>query len=273
MAQMRTSDASTLTGTTVLSSPSTSIDPVDIQRRSLDPNDIPHSTTPLLPPFISEDETTAKVSSPLQSPSVAASDDNSRDSGILMFSGLPSPPLSQKASVSSFNKRALVALSDHPRDEWAHKLGHANFAIQPEPYVPEECNSESFRQLRANWDLARCNFARHLVRTGEHYGITSTIYKLTEEKWDAIDREWKQKHETMMEQLNDDMVLGGSAALFSPCEQVKLPRIHDNEKFPELGDEEIVGPMRVDPPIQACRSTTTTKLQKKMIDFFRNLVK
>lgn len=165
-------------------------------------------------------------------------------------------------------------LSD-PRDEWAHKLGHANFVIQPEPYLPEVCDADSFRQLRANWDLARCNFAKHLVRTGEHYGITSNIYKLTEEKWEAINREWKQSYETLVIQLDISgwESLGLTKTSLHPCEQIKLPRLHDNDKFPELGDGEIVGPMSVAP---ACdnQGSGRTKFPKtrNFFKFFQDLL-
>ena len=141
--------------------------------------------------------------------------------------------------------------------------------------MPEESNVESFRQLRTDWDAARCNFARHLVRTGEHYGVTSDIYKLTEEKWDSIDKEWKQNLELMAEQLDSSgwETLGLTKSAIYPCEQVKLPRIHDNEKFPELGDEGIVGPMSVAAPASNLGGQCGTKSPKKraFFEFFRGL--
>lgn len=270
--------------------------PIDIDRgkKTNDPDDsAPQATTPLLPPFMGDDSinfSASKMNSPLQSPSVADVPDDAFDSGIIIpdprFAALPSPPLSTKPSVASFNRprtntlrtvsgeASPLMLSD-PKDEWAHKLGHANFTIQPEPYVPEVCDAESFRQLRSDWDLARCNFAKHLVRTGEHYGVTSNIYKLTEEKWESINREWKQNHEAMLVQFDasgwED--LGLTRSTLHPCEQIKLPRLYDNDKFPELGDEEIVGPMSVAPAgsIQGpCRS----KCQKKrnFFKFFQDLI-
>jgi hypothetical protein len=163
-------------------------------------------------------------------------------------------------------------LSD-PNDEWANKLGHANFTIQPEPYVPEVYNLESFRQLRTQWDLAQCNFTKHLVRTGEHYGITSTIYKLTEEKWDSINSEWKHHHEMMLSQL--EATEGPRLHLIKshcdPYEQVKIPRLHD-EKFPELGDGEIVGPMKIAPATSGSGLCRSRSLKRNFFRFFQDLV-
>ena len=82
------------------------------------------------------------------------------------------------------------------------KSGETNWATQTStstqsPYLPETIDVESYKQLRANWDLARCNYARHLVRADEHYGATSKIYKLTEEKWAEVDEQWKRCNATV----------------------------------------------------------------------------
>lgn len=158
-------------------------------------------------------------------------------------------------------------LSD-PNDEWANKLGHANFTIQPEPYQPDTCTLETFRQLRTDWDVAQCNFAKHLVRTGEHYGVTSNIYKLTEAKWDATDREWKRLHQALLTQLEitQDPMLSMTKSNLGPCDQVKIPRLHDNAKFPELGDGEIVGPMKILP------SSPRPSLKRSFVKFFQDLI-
>lgn len=143
-------------------------------------------------------------------------------------------------------------------DEWSVKLGHANFTIHPEPYIPDISDATTFRQFRDDWDLARTNYAKHLVRTGEHYGETSMIYKFTKEKWEVIEDEWKRNLETIV--TNDvkfGAILGLTKSNMSPTDSIKIPRLHDNEKFPELGDEEIVGPMSVAPAIHSnirCKS-------------------
>ena len=38
-----------------------------------------------------------------------------------------------------------------------NELGAAEFGINPRPYLPENFDIDSFRQFRADWDLARCN--------------------------------------------------------------------------------------------------------------------
>lgn len=271
--------------------------PIDISRAnslSRDDNDIPQATTPLLPPFMGDESTSviaSRVQSPLQSPSVAdvsetAQYDVESLPGLTGVAGVPSPPLSSKPSVASIaRQRASTVrtvsgdappfmLSD-PNDEWANKLGHANFTIQPEPYVPATCDLESFHQLRANWDIARCNFAKHLVRTGEHYGVTSNIYKLTGEKWEAINREWKMQHAAILNQLEsiDGVALALTQSSMHPCEQVRIPRLHDDAKFPDLGDEEIVGPMTVAPAAELAGFCGTRSVKKRnFFKFFQDLV-
>ncbi|EAU36180.1 conserved hypothetical protein [Aspergillus terreus NIH2624] len=266
--------------------------PIDIVKANSQSQDesAPQATTPLLPPFMGDEPlcpTASRVHSPLQSPSVADMSDEIADVTAQQdgrLAGLPSPPLSTKPSVASFSRpRAgttrtvsgetpTFILSD-PNDEWANKLGHANFTIQPEPYVPEVYDLESFHQLRAQWDLAQCNFAKHLVRTGEHYGITSNIYKLTEEKWEAINNEWKRHHEAMVSQLEitDGPQLGLIKSHRDPCEQLKIPRLHD-EKFPELGDGEIVGPMKIAPATSTSGLCRSPSLKRSFFKFFQDLV-
>lgn len=248
------------------------------------------ASTPLLPPFLSDyPSLVAKsgMSSPLQSPSVAEVGEETDVVTSMSASSSsihPSPPLSTKPSLASMSRgrgctmRTISGEGAPPlvltelNDEWASKLGHANFTIQPEPYVPESCDPIAFRHFREDWDVARCNYAKHLVRTGEHYGVTSLIYRLTEEKWDSIERKWKQNYGTIVtDGAKFGAVLGLTMSNFRLTEAVKIPRLHDNDKFPELGDEEIVGPMSVGP---ALPSPTRNKSDKKrsVVQFFHNLV-
>ncbi|KAJ5678662.1 hypothetical protein N7462_006906 [Penicillium macrosclerotiorum] len=273
--------------------------PIDITRAnslSQEDNDGQQATTPLLPPVLGDDPTSviaSRVQSPLQSPSVAdvsegAHYSRSSDPRFVAVTGIPSPPLSSKPSMASISRpRASTVrtvsgdapstpfmLSD-PNDEWANKLGHANFTIQPEPYSPPLCDIESFHQLCADWNIARCNFAKHLVRTGEHYGVTSNIYKLTGEKWNCIDREWRTCHETMLKHIGavDGVALTLTQSNLYPCEQVRIPRLHDNAKFPEMGDEDIVGPMTVAPANEIVGPCRTSFLKKRnFFRFFQDLV-
>jgi hypothetical protein len=263
--------------------------PIDITRAnslSQDDNDALQATTPLLPPLLGDDPTSvvaSRVQSPLQSPSVADVSQSGQyyAASAPGFTGMPSPPLSSKPSVASITRprastsrtvsgdSAPFVLSD-PNDEWTNKLGHANFTIQPEPYQPVACDIDHFNQLRADWDIARCNFAKHLVRTGEHYGVTSNIYKLTCEKWDFINNQWRSQHESMLSQLGsvDGVALTLTHSHLRPREQVCIPGLHDNAKFPEMGDEDIVGPMAVAPP-----TDMSNPLKKRnFFRFFQNLV-
>ncbi|OQD70094.1 hypothetical protein PENDEC_c027G01289 [Penicillium decumbens] len=266
--------------------------PIDITRAnslSQDDNDGLQATTPLLPPPLGDDPTsmvTSRVQSPLQSPSVADVSESGQYSmrSIPGFTGMPSPPLSSKPSVASISRpsastsrtvsgdspSAPFVLSD-PNDEWANKLGHANFTIQPEPYQPMVCDIDRFHQLRADWDIARCNFAKHLVRTGEHYGVTSNIYQLTGEKWECINDQWRSQHKSMLNQLGseDGVALTLTQSHLQPREQVCIPGLHDNAKFPEMGDEDIVGPMTV-APATGCRSNPLKK--RNFFRFFQDLV-
>jgi hypothetical protein len=255
------------------------------------------ATTPLLPPLMVEASACREVpvQSPLQSPSVAdsvtASAINTPIDAVAtpQFLGIPSPPLSTKASISSFHRvqlsRAghLVQTSDIPpiliadeNDEWANKLGHANFTIHPEPYLPEVFDVEACRQFRANWDLARCNYTKHLVRTGEHYGVTSMTYKLTEEKWTQTDATWKKNSDLTIQNTvenNGDAFATLKHTTFgdpgSSNIMTKIPSLNDptsGGKFPQLGDEDIVGPMvQATAQLQRSRSKKE-KIRKFLVD-------
>jgi hypothetical protein len=254
------------------------VSPIDIEKAngsSEEPEE--HlATTPLLPPLMMDASANTRVvpmQSPLQSPSVAdPSDDSFPETGPAIDTvtasqlvGLPSPPLSTKPSVSSFHRANLnwsgqltpsseipgIVIAD-PDDEWANKLGHANFSIYPEPYLPDNFDLEACRQLRANWDLARCNYTKHLVRTGEHYGATSKTYKLTEQKWAAIDAIWRRHNDLTIKntaesssdafaRLKHTTLSDGSRNIMTKIPSLNDPR--SGSKFPQLGDEDIVGPM------------------------------
>ncbi|KAJ6092962.1 hypothetical protein N7486_008251 [Penicillium sp. IBT 16267x] len=271
--------------------------PIDItlaNSMSQDDNDL-QATTPLLPPFMGEDPTSAiasRVQSPLQSPSIADVSVSDSPKYVVCsesrFAAIPSPSLSSRPSIASMRRprastisravsgeAAPFMLSD-PNDEWANKLGHANFTIQPEPYEPTTCDMDNLHLFRADWDLARCNFAKHLVRTGEHYGATSNIFKLTGEKWEFLNRQWRQQHDALLNQLEmiDGVALTLTQSNLNRCEQeVRIPRLHDNDKFPEMGDEDIVGPMAVAPAANISGFCRTKSLKKRnFFKFFQDLV-
>ena len=253
------------------------------------------ATTPLLPPLMIDASANTKqvsMQSPLQSPSVAEPNDSFSGNVTPIdaittpqLPGMPSPPLSTKPSISSFHRSNRPAhlipsseippiLIADPNDEWANKLGHANFNIYPESYLPEAFDLEACRQLRANWDLARCNYTKHLVRTGEHYGVTSKTYKLTEEKWSSIDATWRKNNDLTIaytvENSSEAFATLKHTTLGEPGStniMTKIPSLNDPRsegKFPQLGDEDIVGPM-VQVAAQLQRSPTK---KAKLFKFF-----
>ncbi|KAL1959218.1 hypothetical protein VTO42DRAFT_2723 [Malbranchea cinnamomea] len=263
------------------------IAPLDIEKANAQspPEGERHATTPLLPPMMKDlpnpvDE--VPLNSPLQSPSVTRAPDSpsvSMTTTVSPVSGLPSPPISTQPSLSSIRPPQMGSTRgcsmdipsmnmEEPVDEWAQKLGHANFTILPEPYEPTLCTIEAFEEHRACWELARCNFAKHLVRTGEHYGITSNIYRLTEEKWESINEQWRQTHNRLAANLADKEgnPLSLSKSNIHTGEAIKLPRLHDKEKFPDLGDEDIIGPMSV-----ARQSPPSSQQRSRKRSFFRFL--
>lgn len=247
----------------------TPTEPVDILRPNgkTDPIDRERlASTPLLPPLMCGQTALSEKDwqSPLQSPTVA--DSSATFSAMNSPLGTPqapntqTPPLSTKPSIASFRHGRLSPLvpssdippmtisnEDNEQDEWAEKLGHANFTILPEPYRPEVCDRAACRELFTNWELARRNFTKHLVRTGEHFGVTSKTYRLTEQKWAEVDSQWKKFHEeaaVCAAENGLDFATGPTPS--EPPPLMALPALEDPKKpgqFPKLGDEDIVGPM------------------------------
>ncbi|KAL8688198.1 MAG: hypothetical protein Q9218_005828 [Villophora microphyllina] len=264
--------------------------PLDLQRaNSLDEEEMDNevkATTPLLPPVMANLPSFTKETpylSPLQSPTVAEHDSFSVPQTPVetpQLRSLPSPPLSTRPSVSSFHRQralshtTLMPTSDIPSlpmvpvpDAWADSLGHANFTITPEPYIPTQFDVEACKQLRTDWETARRNFSRHLMRTGEHYGTTSRIHKLTEEKWTAIDAEWKRNTDVCLSRTADNgyekALSQSQSCVAEPAPLARLPSLNgpmSEGKFPKLGDDHIVGPMEVvESPQQQQQQRKSTK--------------
>ena len=228
--------------------------------------DYGQASTPLLPPvMLNTNKQESPIQSPLQSPSIApaAFNHGTRLSIDRPFSCLPSPPLSTRPSVASMPRsRANTATQDIPPlqllsdrlDPWVMKLGHADFSIHPEPYHPNIIDLDSYKEFRENWEQARKQYAQHLVRTVEHYGDTSKVYKLTEEKWNSIDNLWKQYDDRLnralspqLQRLSDGPTMPDSpiSLLEKPVTRVVVPQLDKSGKFPELGDSDIVGPLSI----------------------------
>ncbi|PPJ50154.1 hypothetical protein CBER1_04847 [Cercospora berteroae] len=220
------------------------------------------ATTPLLPPMMTNyfSDSQEALRSPLTSPSVASpsvvpSMANTPVSTPITH-GFPTPPLSTKGSAASINKRSshvLQPASEIPHlaiaeetDRWAIKLGHANFHIYPEPYLPEVCNAQNCRQLRDDWESARVEFMRQAARVSDNHGVTSQIYKLTEEKWAEIDATWRANYEI----ANAQARASGENLVVQPLAETqalqKMPSLQDPtqpSKFPVVEEADIVGPM------------------------------
>lgn len=214
------------------------------------------AATPLLPPLFTEKpmtqgNTQSLQTSPLQSPTVA-----SYFPDISNLQHYPTPPLSTKASVASFRRATIAStISELPsplpfledQDAWSDRLGHANFTIEPRPYVPNAADLSTYEAFRADWNQARINFTKHLVRTGEHYGLTSITYAYTQEKWAEIEQEWSRAEEDLIQRLEPQLTRATTTLLRRATEDV-LPAavpemLTDEGKFPDRGDVDIVGPM------------------------------
>lgn len=212
------------------------IDPLEIERERA------MAATPLLPPFMydSMSNPTTAQPSPLESPKIAAPEIMEPVSSPAM-----SPPLSTKPSISSFHRITLSGELPGMSEEdetWCNLLGHANYTILPLPYKPEVVNLESLCQLRTDWDTARINYTKHLARTGEHYGLTSKTYALTEAKWAETKSLWRRHHD----EVASIIVISGAADSVPKFEEdvlTAVPLMDTEGKFPERGDEDIVGPM------------------------------
>jgi hypothetical protein len=207
------------------------------------------------------------VQSPLQSPSTADPDKTMSMVSIgtpahtpqfQAYSAMSSPALSTKPSIASFTRARTSTMTApvstdmtplflaDPNDEWSLKLGHANFTIAPEPYLPEVSNHQTCRELFNDWEMARANYFRHKHRVVEHYGGNSKTFKLTEQKWAEIDARWRKNHDlaTSLAGYRSSDALPVKPA--EPTMLTMIPTLNDPRsagKFPKLGDQDIVGQM------------------------------
>lgn len=171
-----------------------------------------------------------------------------------------SPPLNRKLSSASVyhgqmsnhasNHVSAVASPLEPQDEWADRLGHANQTISPRPYhLPDGAGADELDRLCEDWAQARTNYAKHLMRMGEHYGTTSDIYELTKEKWSETECQWKAAYDKTLGRIFPNGAQAQKCAYTHKIRQhqdvsTMIPQIVDTEgKFPHSGDDEIVGPM------------------------------
>ena len=241
------------------------------------------ATTPLLPPVMTNLVSGAydiPYQSPLQSPAIADHDSTYvlvTPSMSPLATGLPSPPLSTKPSNASFHRgRGLSQLPPtseipalplvDPDNPWANRLGHANFDIEPRPYLPNDITLMTYQQFMNDWDRARQNYLRHLMRTSEHNGPTSKIHRLTEEKWAEVESEWRGYEEQCQARVSDERasheLSQSHVSVAAPAPLITLPSLnglHSEGKFPQLGDENIVGPMEQAPLSKASKGSSKRK--------------
>lgn len=238
-----------------------SITPITIPLRSAEEDQFDRqelARTPLLPPVL--DQATGYeegIQSPLQSPTIAApsngiSGTSTPVTGPLV-PGMLTPPLSAKPSSGSIRQYHIPPTSEIPRmdisdepDEWAIKLGHANFHIHPEPYMPTFFTGKACSQLLEDWEAARLEYMRHAAHISEHYGPTSQTFKLSEEKWAKIDATWRAYHEDAASRAEACGEAPQFQALAETVPLSKMPSLEDNAqggKFPQIDQADIVGPM------------------------------
>ncbi|KAI5304067.1 hypothetical protein KEM56_006887 [Ascosphaera pollenicola] len=270
-----------------------------------------HQQTPLLPPIVTELEEPEPliVASPLESPSVASS-------SIQICRTVPRKVVvsrlvrsNSEAQASRLSARPSLAHSRYhsseqiifgrPRPEqptiampdcddgWSLELGHANFVIHPQPYIPSINSIESIEAHFADWQTARSNYAKHLARVSKFYGQTSSTYKLTEEKWATIEKEWKANHDLCLSRYKPESTgitrlkpSGNSSATLAQLQSslmggtAKLPTI-DDSKFPDLGDQDIIGLMTVEKPkaqVSVVKQSSSVTPPKRKRQFFRALM-
>lgn len=212
------------------------------------------SATPLLPPVLAELRSQEEdgPQSPLQSPSIASpsATESTFSSPVTspVTQSIRSPPLSAKPSFASIgtglSKYAAHSSPDVPHlrmseeiDEWAIKLGHANFHIVPEPYIPMTCDSQSCNRLLGDWKAAQVEYLRQAARISEHYGPTSRTYKLACQKWEEIEAQWQ----LYFSEAHRKAEASGETLNLEPLQEAQSFTIPD--KFPNIDDADIVGPM------------------------------
>lgn len=292
------------------------VDAEDARRATLE-REREKATTPLLPPLmVVPPPLSPPAESPLQSPTIAsptiappsATPESHQSPAITPSFSRPS--LSTRPSTSSLHHGYSMdpppplpaILQEH--DAWSDRLGHANFTITPQPYEPETTDPGAVAKFRDDWEAARINYTKHLVRTGENYGQTSKIYGLTEAKWAETEARWKAVHDMVLRQATPpttrsrgyttssrnqsrgrgrgrsgsaSAILRGRTANddFAGAEWRRLeenlpsavPRMLDAEgKFPSRGDEDIVGPMH-----RAAAMARSHSEEKYGAKFWKNL--
>lgn len=93
-----------------------------------------------------------------------------------------------------------------------HHDESATLTALPEPYLPRISTLETCRQLRADWDSARCNYTKNLLQIVKHYGQNSKAYTDAEEKWLLVDAKWKRVNDEAMTNTINQAHNGGETS-------------------------------------------------------------
>ncbi|KAG9256535.1 uncharacterized protein F5Z01DRAFT_476724 [Emericellopsis atlantica] len=265
--------------------------------------------TPLLPPLMMSPLAQPPAESPLQSPTIAPSSARTEIYQPTAGPNFSRPSISTKPSVSSLRNTTKSSM-DLPislpsimqqHDEWSDRLGHANFTIMPQPYEIPQVDADAINKFRQDWEAAKVNYTKHIVRTGENYGQTSKIYALTEAKWAETESRWRAAYESATQQTmpanhgytaaprsrsrgrargrsgsasaalnrrptNDDYFADIQWQRIEDGFPSAVPRMLDEGKFPARGDEDIVGPM-----YRAVAMERSQSEEKHGVRFWKNL--
>jgi len=199
-------------------------------------------------------------SSPLQSPRVAPQSPiaSSSTSPAMDFASLDDRmlPLSRVSSLALSPDIASSRDADE-FDEWSIRLGHANYHIFPEPYLPAPCDVEFCRKLLRDWKLARSEYLRHAARVLEDYGAASSVYKLSREKWEEIDEIWRANFRNAQSSLESNVLPADLQELTA------TPTFAISDKFSDIDACEIVGTMfqfSTSCPVSPTRKSTLVRL-------------
>ncbi|KAI9671841.1 MAG: hypothetical protein M1831_003369 [Alyxoria varia] len=220
---------------------------------------VERATTPLLP-FMNTSRPPppqSLMNSPLQSPTVATNSTFPSEAHTPVDGAQSvmqkSPVTGDLSSNARFDLRPTMVLppSEVPamvisgiEDEWAEKLGHTNYQIHPAPYMPVTFSWGECQKLFDDWRKARSEYAKHLARTNTHFGNTSRIYRLTEDKWSTVDSQWRKNYEQALIKAIEDGEDVPTDYSMEPAPVAKIPSLAEG-KFP--GDGDMVGPLEQQP--------------------------
>lgn len=244
------------------------------EKRILNSNDQVHEEskyTPTQSPLLTElpnsnrkfSKSSIRQATALPGPVSSSTNDVTIDESEITQQKIPLPSLKIRLSNSSLIAPPICEFSSlespGPCDEWADKLGHDNFTILPEPYLPPTYDVETYRKFLYDWDLARYNYTQYIACICEHCGVTSKIYHLTEEKWSAISKVWGSNNELIFKFVHGENCLSTNSEKPLPVEESFSASMSSESlggKVDSPLDEEIVAPVE---EVKECNSPQLTR--------------